>query len=62
MCWDECPGAAGRIFDSANPRETGAYQKAVSVTAKMREDTASMTWEYKFLGGNRENLCVKKFR
>ena len=29
------------------------------VAAKTREDTASMTREHKFLGGNRGNLCVK---
>ena len=32
------------------------------VAAKTREDTASMTREHKFLGGNRGNLCVKEFR
>ena len=31
----------------------------MSVAAKTREDTASMTREHKFLGGNRGNLCVK---
>ena len=35
--------AAGRILDSANPREIGAQQKAVSVAAKARENKASMT-------------------
>ena len=34
--------AARRIFDSANSREIGAYQKTVFVTAKVRENTASM--------------------
>ena len=35
---------------------------AVSVAAKTREDTASMTREHKFLNGNRGNLCVKILR
>ena len=35
--------AAGRILDSANPREIEALQKIVSVAAKTRENTASMT-------------------
>ena len=35
--------AAGGIFDSANPIEIGAKQKAMSVAAKARENTASMT-------------------
>ena len=34
----------------------------MSVAAKTREDTASMTREYEFLGGNRGDLCVKEFR
>ena len=54
-------GAAGRILSSANPREIGTEKKTVSVTAKTREDTASMTREHKFLVGNRGNLCVKEF-
>ena len=33
----------------------------MSVAAKTREDTASMTREHKFLNGNRGNLCVKIF-
>ena len=45
-------GAAGRIFDSTNSEEIRALQKAVSVAAKTREGTASMTREHKFLGGN----------
>ena len=32
----------------------------MSVAAKTREDTASMTGEHKFLGENRGNLCVKE--
>ena len=55
-------GAAGRILDSANPREIRTYKKAVSVAAKTREDTASMTREHKLHGGNRGNLCVKILR
>ena len=55
-------GAAGRILDSANSEEMGAQQKAVSVAAETRENTASMTREHKFLGRNRGYLCVKKFR
>ena len=35
--------AAGRILDFANPIEMEAKQKAVSVAAKAREITASMT-------------------
>ena len=50
---------AERIFDSANPREIRAKQKAVSVAAKARENTAR---EHKFLGGNRGNLLIKEFR
>ena len=34
----------------------------MSVAAKTREDTASMTREHKFLSENRGNLCVKAFR
>ena len=32
----------------------------MSVAAKMREDTASMTREHKFLSGNSGSLCVKE--
>ena len=52
---------AKRILDSTIPREIRAKQKAVSVTAKTRENTASVTREHKFLSGNRGNLCVKEF-
>ena len=55
-------GAAGRILNSANPREIRTKKKTVSVAAKTREDTASMTREHKFLSGNRGNLCVKELR
>ena len=34
----------------------------MSIAAKTREDTASMTREHKFLSENRGNLCVKIFR
>ena len=54
-------GVAGRIIDSTNPRDIRTQKKAVSVAAKTREDTASMTREHKFLGGNRGNLCVEEF-
>ena len=54
-------GAAGRILDSANPREIRTYMKAVSVAVKTRENTASMTMERKFLDRNRGNLCVEEF-
>ena len=50
--------AAGKILDSANPREIRTEKKAVFVAAKTREDTASMTRQHKFLG-NQGNLCVK---
>ena len=46
---------AGRIRDSANPSE-------IRVLQRRRENTASMTREHKFLGGNRGNLRVEKFR
>ena len=55
-------GAAGKILDSANPREIRTQQKAVSVAASTREDTASVTREHKFLGGNQGSLCVDEFR
>ena len=55
-------GAAGRILDSANPREIRAEQKAVSVASKTRENTASVTREHKFVGENQGNPCVKDFR
>ena len=55
-------GAAGRILDSANPTEITAKQKAMFVAAKTRENTASVTREHKFLGRNRQSLCVKEFR
>ena len=54
-------GSAGRILDSANPREIRTQQKAVSIATKTRENTASVTKDHKFLGGNRGNLCVKIF-
>ena len=54
-------GATARILDSSNPEEIRTQQKAVSVAAQTRENTASMTREHKFLGGNRENLCVEEF-
>ena len=34
----------------------------MSVAGKMREDTASVMREHKFLGGNRGNLYVEEFR
>ena len=34
----------------------------MSVAAKTRENTARMTREHKFLGGNSGNLGVKEFR
>ena len=46
-------GAVGRILDSANSSEIRIKQKAVSVAAKIREDTVSVTREHKFLSGNR---------
>ena len=55
-------GTAGRILDSADPRDIRTEKKAVSVAAKTRENTASMTTEHKFLGGNRGDLCVKELR
>ena len=45
--------AAGRILDSANPRKIRAQQWAVSVAAKTREHTASVTREHKLFDGNR---------
>ena len=32
------------------------------VAAQTRENTASVTTEHKFLGGNRGSLCVEEFR
>ena len=55
-------GAARRILDSDNPREIRAQQKAVSVAAKTRENTVSVTREHKFLSENWGNLHVKEFR
>ena len=37
-------------------------QKAVSVAAKTREDTATVTREHKFLVGYQGNLWVEEFR
>ena len=54
--------AAGKILDSANPREIRTCQKAGSVAAKTRESTASVTREHRFFGENRGDLCVKEFR
>ena len=34
----------------------------MSVAAKTREDTASVTGEHKFFSGNRGNLCVEEFK
>ena len=34
----------------------------MSVAAKTRENTASVTREHKFLNGNRGKLCVEEFR
>ena len=55
-------GAAERILDSANRKEMRAKRKTVSVAVKTREDTASVTREHKFLGGNRGSVSVKEFR
>ena len=54
--------AAGRILDSSNRRQIGALRKAVSVSAKTRESTTSVTREHKFINENRRNLRVKEFR
>ena len=48
-------GAAGRILDSANPREIRAEQKAVSVAAWKRENTASTSSSVEI-----EGACVSK--
>ena len=55
------PGSALRILDSAISGEVRDCQRAVSVAVETRENTASVTREHKFLGGNEENLCVKEF-
>ena len=55
-------GAKGRILDSVNPRDIRTQQKAMSVAAKTRENTASVTRKHKFLCGNRGNMCVNEFR
>ena len=55
-------GAAGGILDSVNPREIRTKQKAVSVAALTRENTASMTREHKLLGDNQGSLHVEEFR
>ena len=50
--------AAEKALDSANSREIRTQQKAVSIAAKMIEDTASMGREHKFFSGkSREPLC-----
>ena len=61
-------GAAGRILDSANPRETRAHSRLCPlhchvcvIAAKTRENTASVTKEHKFPSGNRGNMCVEEF-
>ena len=48
-------GVAGRILNSADPRQIRAEQKVVSVAA-------SVTREHRFLCGNQENLFVKESR
>ena len=48
-------GTAGRILDSANPRDTRAQQKVVSVAAKTREDTGSTSSSVEI-----EGTCVSK--
>ena len=55
-------GAAGRILNSANPREIRIRKKAAPAAAKTREDTASTTREHKFPGGNRGNPRAKESR
>ena len=45
-------GAAGKILDSANPREIRTQQKAVSVAAKARGSTSS--------SGEIEGTCMSK--
>ena len=62
MSWDGWRQALHEGFNSANFCEIRAYQKTVSVAAKTREDTASVTREHKFFSGNRKMLCVKEFR
>ena len=47
---------AWRILQFADSRETRVQQKAVSVAAKTREDTASVTMEHKLLSVNQESL------
>ena len=50
-------GVAGRIINSANPKKIRTYQEAVSVAAKTREHTASVTREHKFFMET-EGTCV----
>ena len=54
-------GTAGRIVDSANPREIKSLREGCVHCSKDRENTASVMREHKFLDGNRGNLCVKEF-
>ena len=58
MSWDGCPQALQQGFSILPDLD----QKTVSVAATIREDTASVTREHKFLSGDRGNLCVKEFK
>ena len=49
-------GAAGRILDSANPRDN-SLTEGCAIAAKTR-----VTREHNLLSGNRGNLCVKDYR
>ena len=53
-----CP-ASGAPWSSAMP--PSLERGRVINDNKTRKDTASVTREHKFLGGNRGNLCVKEF-
>ena len=56
VSWDECPQALHEGFSILPYLEIRAYQKAVSVVAKTREGTVSVTRKHKFLSGKRRNL------
>ena len=51
-----------RIIDFANSRKIRVEQKALSVAAKTREDTASVTKKHEFVSGHRGVLCAEEFR
>ena len=54
--------AAGRALDSANHKRDKRLTVGCVRCSIDDRDSASVTREHKFLGGNRGILCVEEFR